>query len=558
VGRVTGALESLYPDPATAAVRADLLQHWRETGRFRADTLIDLVDRAAAEDPDARLVFASETHAGETRVGDLAQRARDVAAGFAAIGVRPGDVVAVQLPNWPVTIEAYLGAVAAGAVIVPIVHTYGPAETNWILEASGASVLVCPDRWTNIDFHARLDAIPWAARGTVVMVGDDVRPGALAWPDFLAGGAGAPALPELVPTDPLLVVYTSGTTAEPKGVLHSHETFVAELFHMSQAPPERRDWIVVQPWPAGHVAGLLAICSPLITRSTTLLIDRWDVDLLGAYIERYRPIAITGAPFHLGELLARVEAGTLDASSIRYAITGGASVPPVLVERADAAGWSVTRSYGSSEHPQATTTLFDDDLAVRIATDGGPVADTEIRVVDADGADVAVGVAGEIVLRGPQQFLGYTDPALNVTAVDRYGWFHTGDVGVLDAHGRLAVTDRLKDIIIRGGENLSSMEIEAIAVRHPAIADAAVIGVPDDRYGERVGLVVVPAPEAPVVTIEDLRAFFADAGVGTIKTPELVAAVDELPRNPSGKVTKHVLRETVDWTRAGTRTGGSS
>jgi len=561
VGRVTGALELLHPDPAVAAVRAGLLEHWRANGRFRPDTLIDLVDRAAAEDPDARLVFASETHAGETRVGALADRTRAVAAAFVALGVQPGDVVAIQLPNWPVTIEAYLGAVAAGAVIVPIVHTYGPAETGWILEASGASVLVCPDRWTTIDFHARLDAIPWAERGTVVMVGDDVRAGAVAWSDFLAAGAGRPdplALPTLAPADPLLVVYTSGTTAEPKGVLHSHETFVAELFRMSQAPPERRDWVVVQPWPAGHVAGLLAICSPLITRSTTILIDRWDADLLGSYIERYRPIAITGAPFHLGELLARAEAGTLDSSSIRYAVTGGASVPPVLVERADAAGWSVTRSYGSSEHPQATTTLFDDDLAVRIASDGGPMVDTEIRVVAADGGDAEVGVAGEIVLRGPQQFLGYTDPALNAVAVDRDGWFHTGDVGVLDAHGRLMVTDRLKDIIIRGGENLSSMEIEAIAVRHPAIADAAAIGVPDPRYGERVGLVVVLAPGAPPVTVDELRVFFAEAGVGAVKTPELVACVDVLPRNPSGKVTKHVLRETIDWTRAGTRSGGPS
>jgi len=195
---------------------------------------------------------------------------------------------------------------------------------------------------------------------------------------------------------------------------------------------------------------------------------------------------------------------------------------------------------------------------VRIASDGGPMVDTEIRVVAADGGDAEVGDAGEIVLRGPQQFLGYTDPALNAVAVDRDGWFHTGDVGVLDAHGRLMVTDRLKDIIIRGGENLSSMEIEAIAVRHPAIADAAAIGVPDPRYGERVGLVVVLAPGAPPVTVDELRAFFAEAGVGAVKTPELVACVDVLPRNPSGKVTKHVLRGTVDWTRSGTRSGGSS
>jgi acyl-CoA synthetase (AMP-forming)/AMP-acid ligase II len=539
--------EALYTDPATAAARAALHAHWRAIGAFRGETLLDVIERAAREDPDAQLVIASDTHAGITRVGDLPARMRAVAAAFAAIGVRKGDVVAMQLPNWPMTLEAYLGAVAAGAVLVPIVHTYGPAETGFILEQSGASVLVCPDRWANVDFHARLDAMPWTKHGTVVMVGDDVRAGAFAWPDFL-NTASAPIEPvALDPDDPLLVVYTSGTTADPKGVLHSHETFVAELFRMTQAPAERRDWVVVQPWPAGHVAGLLAILSPALSRGITILVDRWDLDLVCDHIERYRPLAFVGAPFHLGELLARVESGALDASSIRYSITGGAVVPPVLVERADAVGWSLTRSYGSSEHPQATSTRFDDDLAVRITSDGEPISDTTIRIVDEDGHDVAVGETGEVLLRGPQQFLGYTDPALNATAVDRDGWFHTGDVGALDEHGRLAITDRLKDIIIRGAENLSSMEIEGVAVRHPAIADAAAIGVPDARYGERVGLVIVPAPDASPVTVEELRAFFVDHGLSSMKAPEHIAAVDELPRNASGKVKKHVLRDTVDF-----------
>ena len=234
-------------------------------------------------------------------------------------------------------------------------------------------------------------------------------------------------------------------------------------------------------------------------------------------------------------------------SSIRYAMTGGAAVPPVLVERADAVGWSLTRSYGSSEHPQATATRFDDDLAVRIATDGEPIPDTTVRVVDDDGHDVAVGEAGEVLLRGPQQFLGYTDPALNVTAIDRDGWFHTGDVGVLDEHGRLTITDRLKDIIIRGAENLSSMEIEGIAVRHPGIADAAAIGVPDPRYGERVGLVIVPAPGRRPSPSRSSGPSSSSTASPSMKAPELLAVVDELPRNASGKVKKHVLRDTVDF-----------
>jgi acyl-CoA synthetase len=547
VAVLTGSFDALFTDRDTAAARAALHRHWRDTGRFRGETLLEVIDRAASEDPDARVVFASDTHPGITRIGDLPARTRAVAAALREIGIAKGDVVAVQLPNWPVTLEVYLGAVAVGAVIVPIVHTYGAADTNWILEASGSSTLVCPDRWANIDFHARIDAMPWCENGTVVMVGDDVRPGAISWSDLLATPRDVVEPVPVDPDDPLLVVYTSGTTADPKGVLHSHETFIAELFRMTQAPAGRRDWVVMQPWPAGHMAGLLAILSPALTRATTILVDRWDIDLVSTYIEKYRPIALTGAPFHLAELLSRAEAGRLDASSIRYAITGGASVPPVIVERGHAVGWSVARSYGSSEHPQATATRFDDDLEVRIATDGESIPDTEIRIVDDGGRDVATGVAGEVLLRGPQQFLGYTDPTLNAATIDRDGWFHTGDVGFLDEHGRLTITDRLKDIIIRGGENLSSMEIEAIAVRHPAIEDAAAIGVPDPRYGERVGLVVVPAPGAPPVTPDELRDFFVAAGVARFKAPDFVATVEELPRNASGKVKKHVLREDVDF-----------
>ena len=547
MGQIPASLDELFADPATVAARAALHRRWVEIGAFRGETLIDIVERAAAEDPDASVVFASDTHPGVTRLGELVPRYREVAGAFRALGIGQGDVVAIQLPNWPVTLEVYLGAVAVGAVIVPIVHTYGPAETGWILEASGASVLVCPDRWTNIDFHGRLDAMPWAESGRVVMVGDDAWPAALSWSDFMGASAGPVDSSDIEADDPLLVIYTSGTTAEPKGVLHSHHTFLAELFRMTQAPAERRDWVVVQPWPAGHVAGVMAILSPAITPRhdhphrplgyrSVLRLRR----ALPTYRTDWRAVPPQRDPH-------AAEAGALDVSSIRYAVTGGASVPPVLVERADAVGWSLTRSYGSSEHPQATATRFDDPVSTRIATDGSVIVDTEMRIVDPDGDEVPTGVAGEVLLRGPQQFLGYTDPELNVAAIDSSGWFHTDDVGFLDRDGRLTITDRLKDIIIRGGENLSSMEIEGITVRHPSVVDAAAIGVPDDRYGERIGIVIVIAPGTELVTVEDLQTFFAFVGVAKTKAPEFVAAIDELPRNATGKVKKHVLRETINF-----------
>jgi acyl-CoA synthetase (AMP-forming)/AMP-acid ligase II len=203
------------------------------------------------------------------------------------------------------------------------------------------------------------------------------------------------------------------------------------------------------------------------------------------------------------------------------------------------------RCYGSSEQPTVTANGFDDPLAERAGNDGTPLEHCAVRIVGPDGRDAEAGTDGEVWLQGPDQFVGYTDPALNREAFTEDGWFRTGDVGRLDARGRLAITDRLKDIVIRGGENISSMEVEALLVRHPAIAEAAVVGVPDDVYGERVGAFLLLVPGAREPSLADLGAHFASLGVARQKTPEWIRVVADLPRTPAGKVKKHELRPTV-------------
>ena len=516
-------------------------------------TLLDFVDGAAAEDPDVEIVFASDSDPGRLRLADLARRYRAVAGAFRAAGVGRGDVVAVQLPNRVETIETYLGAAAVGALIVPIVHTYGPRETDWILDASGAKLYCCPARWASIDYAERVAAMPAAAKLRVVTVGEHAVPGASTWAEFLAASA-APIEPCVMATDDrLLVLYTSGTTADPKGVVHTHRSLLAELANMPQAPAGRRDWVSILPWPAGHIAGLCAILSALVTRATVVLIDRWDIEATCRLIEEHRPLCFCGAPFHVAQVLDHAEAGTVDVTSVRYAITGGAGVAPSLVERADALGWRLVRSYGSSEHPTVTSGRFDDALDVRANTDGPALPGSEIRIVDAAGNDAATGRDGEVLVRGPELFVGYTDAALNASAfID--GWFRTGDVGRLDADGRLTITDRLKDLIIRGAENLSSIEIESLVLRHPSVHDVAAIGVPDDRYGERVGVAIVLEPDAPPVDVVEMRRHFEVLGAARNKTPEFIVFVDDLPRTPAGKVKKQVLRDQIDF-RNQTRRG---
>jgi acyl-CoA synthetase (AMP-forming)/AMP-acid ligase II len=314
---------------------------------------------------------------------------------------------------------------------------------------------------------------------------------------------------------------------------------------MPQAPAGVLSRPCLQPWPAGHIGGLCAILAPLTSRSPMTILDQWDADRAAAAIDADGVVALSGTPLHVHQLLDRRDAGTARLDSVRDVVSGGAGVPPAVVERADAAGWRLVRCYGSSEQPTITAGRFEDPLARRAHDDGAPLPHCEVRIVTAESAAAPVGVDGEVWLRGPDQFVGYTDPALNAEAFTADGWFRSGDVGRLDAEGRLAITDRLKDVVIRGGETISSMEVEALLARHPAIAEAAVVGVPDDRYGERIGAFLLLRPGADAPTTTDLRDHFDALGAARQKTPEWIGVVDDLPRTPAGKVKKHELRRRV-------------
>ena len=494
------------------------------------------------------MTFLSDTHPGRISLAELHARSLALAGALVAVGLAPGDVVAVQVPNRVEAAVVYAAVATAGAVLVPIVHIYGPHEVDWILERSGARLFVCPDRWRAIDYGERLARMP-AAAGLdlgLVVIGDATAPGFPAgprtWADLEAMGDPGFRPPAGRPDDPLLVIYTSGTTAEPKGVVHSHQTLLAELGGMPQAPAATPGRPGLQPWPAGHIGGLCAILAPLASRSPVTILDQWDADRAAAAIDADGVVALTGTPLHVHQLLDRRDAGTARLDSVRDVVSGGAGVPPAVVERADAAGWRLVRCYGSSEQPTITAGGFDDPLERRSHDDGPPLPPGEVRVVLADGHDAPVGVDGEVWLRGPDQFVGYTDPALNEAAFTADGWSRSGDVGRLDADGRLAITDRLKDVVIRGGENISSMEVEALLARHPAIAEAAVVGVPDERYGERVGAFLLLRPGAAEPSLADLGAHVAALGAARQKTPEWICVVDDLPRTPAGKVKKHELR----------------
>jgi cyclohexanecarboxylate-CoA ligase len=509
-------------------------------------TLAAHILSGAAVHDGCPLVFVSAEGEFATTLGGLVSDAERVAAALQARGIGRGDVVAVQLPG------SYAGAVVqvavglCGAVLLPVVMIYGARDMDFVLRSSGARavVLACSYRG-----RAQADAVlsglsPLPELRFAVVVGDDAPGhGAVGFSELLRRPGGGYHQPRRCdPGDRAVLMYTSGTTAEPKGVQHSHRTLLAEAtsrVYTLNGPGARHLGL----FPPGHMAGLLSLLRILLLGTPTVIMEAWDAALAAALIDRHAVTSCGGAPVQLSGLLDQRAGGTATLATLRECLTGAAPVPPSLIERAEAAGITAFRSYGSSEHPTVSAGSIADPLERRARTDGRLLSGNEVRLVDADGCDVPPGRDGEILTRGPELFLGYTDPVLNAAAFLPGGWFRTGDVGRIDGDGFLTVTDRLKDIIIRGGENISAKEVEDLLVTHPAVADVAVIPVPDPALGERVCAVVVARPGF-TFDVAQAREHFAAAGVARQKTPEVVVLVDELPRTPSGKVRKDVLRRS--------------
>ncbi|HEV2369288.1 MAG TPA: AMP-binding protein [Acidimicrobiales bacterium] len=467
-------------------------------------------------------------------ISQLADAARSLAAGLASAGIRPGDALAMQLPNWPEAAVTFWGAGLLGCVLVPVVHTYGPKELGFILERSNARALVTADRFGSMDY---LEALSdhrrrCSALELVAVVGDDTG-GGRSFPELVAGGRDPVGDITVHPDDPALLAFTSGTTAEPKGVVHSHRTLLAELRQAAAFRTPETSGARLIGAPVGHVAGMLgALLTPVVYEEPINLIDRWEPSRVLAALVEANLSTGGGATYFLTSLLDCPEFGPEHLAHMTRLTLGGAPIPDAVAERADTLGISLCRAYGSTEHPSTTMGQHEEPAEKRLHTDGRPMAGVEIRLDD----------IGQVWSRGPELCVGYTDPALTAEAFDADGWYATGDVGVIDADGYLTITDRVKDIIIRGGENISAAEVEGVMARLPGVGEVAVVAAPDSRFGEHACAFVRPAPGADPPGLEDVRAALAAAGLGRQKWPEELRMVDDFERTPSGKIKKHVLR----------------
>jgi acyl-CoA synthetase (AMP-forming)/AMP-acid ligase II len=524
----------------------DLARRYRDEGWWSDDTLGSLLASHLTAHPDLTFRIWSDRHPHQSAMADVYRLALSVAGGLRARGIGPDDVVAFQLPNWVEAAAVFWGVAALGAVVAPIVHFYGPKEVGFILRQSGARALVTVDGFGHVDHLAMLEVLrpDLPALETVAVVSPEARPLPAGAEPFTTLAAAAPIDgPAAVDPDrPALVAYTSGTTADPKGVIHTHRSIVAEIHQLGDLQSDR-DRPALVGAPVGHGIGMLSgLLLPVYRDLPIHLIDVWSPPAILAAMLEAGITAGSGATYFLTSLLDSPAFTPAHVELMRFIGLGGSSVPLAVAQRAEALGISIARSFGSTEHPSITGATHAMPAAKRVTTDGQPLLGIELRLVDDDGVDVGAGEPGEILSRGPDLFAGYTDATLTAGAIDADGWYRTEDVGVLDGDGWLTITDRKKDIIIRGGENISAAEVEGLLVGLPGVAEAAVVAAPDARLGEHACAFVRLLPGADTPTLDTVRAHLDAAGLARQKWPEELRMVEDFPRTASGKVQKFVLR----------------
>jgi len=474
--------------------------------------------------------------AGEvTSYAQLERAARQVGALLHARGVQRGDRVALRLANTPAYVAAFLGALHAGAIAVPLDPRLAPREMRVHLADSGARLLVTAGAETE---PFGIDTVTFGA--TV--------------PDGLPS-AGAPA--ERAPGDTALLLYSSGTTGLPKAVELTHANLAAASEMTAGAlRAVLQDDVVLVAAPLCHGYGLgCGLNAPLRLGATIALLERFDAGAALDLIERERAAVLLGVPTMFVRMIAAQSQRPRDLSSLRACLSGGGALRPALLDDCERAfGCEVLEGYGTSEMLRIAMNRPGRRIAGAV---GHPLDGVRVRVVDARGAPVVAGAVGEVEVRAPSVMKGYwRDPAATAAAI-RGGWLRTGDLGRVDAGGALFLTGRSKDIIIRGGFNVQPAEIEAILARHPDVADAAVIGIPDDEMGEEIAAVVVLAAGCEELDPVSSIAGWLREQVAAHKRPRLLWAVDALPRGITGKVLRAELQAVAAERRAGHAAAGA-
>jgi acyl-CoA synthetase len=515
-------------------IPVELTKRYEEQGWWTADTLGELVARGLRDNPQTGFWVHSAVRPFAGTFADVELQARRLAGGLRKRGVEPGDVVALQLPNWMEAAVSFWASAFLGAVVVPIVHFYGRKELSHILSTARPKAFITAAEFGRMKFQPDLcENIPIVG----LVGGTDERLCDEHGHRFEELLGDEPMMGEIHtdPAGPALIAFTSGTTRDPKGVIHSHQTLGFETRQLLENyPPDRGRQLTATP--VGHFIGMLgAFLIPVLEGAPIDLCDVWDPGRVLQLIESDGLSIGGGPPYFVTSLLDHPDCTAEHMSHFKTVGLGGSTVPAAVTRRLADLGIFVFRSYGSTEHPSITGSRHSAPEEKRLYTDGDPRPGVEIKLTE----------DGEILSRGPDLCLGYTDDELTERAFDEDGWYRTGDVGLLDDDGYLTITDRKADVIIRGGENISALEVEEVLLGIPGVAEAVVVAAPDARLGERAAAVLRIKAGHTMPTIDEVRDHFQRAGVATQKWPEELHEVDDYPRTASGKVQKFLVRRNI-------------
>ena len=514
-----------------------------KAGEWTAQTLASTARERAADYPD---VVAISGETGGLTYAQMVTEAEALARGLLASGLKRGNTVSFQLPNWIESAVVNLACAFGGFVINPIVPIYRHAELRFILKDCKAKAIVIPVSFRGVDFPAmiaELRADLPELEHVIVVRGS--AGGAANYEQVLGLGRNADLpLQPLAADDIKFVAYTSGTTAQPKGVIYSHNQSRRPVWACLEAWKDRLPVgaKVLMPSPVTHMTGYQwGLETPFHFGLQVVLMERWDAARAAQIIDAQGINMMVAATPFLQELLGEARRHGTSFPSLNVFACGGAAVPPQPVRDANQAfsNCRTFRAFGSSECPMVAPGVLDDvELA---ATTDGRVFDWDVKVVDEEGKTVRPGSEGEILARGPSLFRGYTNSAESEAAFDADGYFRTGDIGIVTTEGLLTITGRKKDIIIRGGENISAKEIEDVLHEHPAISEVAVVAMPHARLGETIcAYIVASGRQQPDSTA--LSEYLNTRGLARQKWPERVEYVEALPKTASGKVQKYQLR----------------
>lgn len=512
---------------------ASLADYWQQTARAMPDKI------AVVDNHGASYTYSALDHAASC-----------LANWMLAKGIESGDRIAFQLPGWCEFTVIYLACLKIGAVSVPLLPSWREAELVWVLNKCQAKMFFAPTLFKQtrpVDLILPLqNQLPQLQQ--IVGV-DKLAPAtsSLSLSQIIADNTPLTTAITTHGDELAAVLFTSGTEGLPKGVMLTHNNILAsERAYCARLNLTWQD-VFMMPAPLGHATGFLhGVTAPFLIGARSVLLDIFTPDACLALLEQQRCTCMLGATPFVYDLLNVLEKQPADLSALRFFLCGGTTIPKKVARECQQLGIKLLSVYGSTESSPHAVVNLDDPLSRFMHTDGYAAAGVEIKVVDDARKTLPPGCEGEEASRGPNVFMGYFDePELTTRALDEEGWYYSGDLCRMDEAGYIKITGRKKDIIVRGGENISSREVEDILLQHPKIHDACVVAMPDERLGERsCAYVVLKAPHHSL-SLEEVVAFFSRKRVAKYKYPEHIVVIEKLPRTASGKIQKFLLRKDI-------------